>query len=1752
MNHSLKERAERRLERRRRQRIRNRVVCIAAAAVVLITVYLLMMPAVTLEKETVCGLEEHQHTEECYQAGEKKIVCVPQEGALHQHTEACYDESKNLICPWQEAEGTAHTHDESCYVQEDKTVSEKPVCGLQEVQEHVHTEKCFEQQEKTLICGKQEHTHTQECLAKETEAFTEETKASVTQTEADTEKKDQETAAESGKETEGVQETEKTAQKETETETESRPVVRKVSRAAAEALPLEDGQISKAELYYKSGDGDWVKITPDTQDVPGNAQMKLVIDYEGVNKQTLIDKGGLLCYTLPEFLVNPSASGNIQDSKLNVIGTISLDGSQKVLLDFEDTWLADLKEMHVDGSFSVAGYLDWEDVKDKETMQYVVGGVTITVNFESDMGAKYSTADIEKSVAEKVEELAEGDYLTYMLTVTAGAQGATDVSVVDSFTGNAGYIEEFAGVTDTAADVNQSGGPQETAANGKTPGKVYIGSAPTTENPIPAEGNAQVQKPGTLVWKIGDMTANETRTLTYKVKLKAGYTGIVPSNKNLTNKAVVYVKSYPENEDTAVFTPSAGATMIKERGVYRKDPNGGGIISYNIWVYAPETNSYTLNNVRLDDTLNFDNSNKTDAALLPYLTYVEDSLHLYKGNIVISGSNLTSSEATEEIPLGSVGAENNPAIDNGTAKNFRLYIGDLAPGEGRKITYEVKMDEEAFTLKNNMLLKNRARIFSDDSVTGGGGQLNAYNSSAEFVPKRWNRKLVSTALTSQRVIAIPESDAVYECGNGTVQAGVSPGSFTVPSGSFPYTVVVNEAGDWNLSGTTFGDTLGQYLRYTGYVKVDAYEITGDPSPLQNDSQALTGVQGGTLAKTAWVKVDGAQSFGFKPSDLGISGNYAYVLTYYAEPHNVTVASANVNNRFSLTGGVIGPGGGNYRINGVSVDVSVLVQDSSNFGAHKYAWYMEQPRENPAAGYERGTLYWVIAATGNRISSQVKIKDSITTNTGSHSLLSDAVVGVYKGSLPEGKTSITAYRNLKDFREGLEQNPNMAELVRGEDYVWNLNGAKEFVLGFPETIELGENEAVYIIVKTAKIAPVATKSDHYTCHNNISTSGDNGATWSGAGSAQLVAYESGKGYKESQGVYTYDGVNWQTLQSAQKGAVYRAIQTGEGGVQAPGTYLAWQAEVNWDGSIAGMAEVLDELPAGLELVYVEMYQKASYYNGQTQPSTPEIGELASAGWEQKGRNGTIAYYQRETGQVRWNVANLAAGPKSQRHVTFQLVCRLIDQDVLLGTEKTFTNRLSVQNEYGDKDVDYDDVTISRKNLEKEGILNGDNGGICPFTITINPIGEDLVPGGDEITLIDELSSSLILDSESIKIKNTGTNAEIEETLWTAKVVEAQNGSQTLKITMPDNLPLTINYNTRVNAVPGQKISISNVAHWEGYSAPDVATVTQDEFSYQASGTAGGAATAKLVVTKMDEADTGRKLSGAVFTLQKVKAYNAEQGQFVDVPNETVHEQTTGVDGKATFPEGSEAWMEFNTVYCLKEKKAPEGYVASSKPVYLAVAKALEDGVSYPAFPEGVKVWYQGATYQYQATNHKGEAHVVKNFQNRDGNALDGNPPNGAYRFGLFEEEQAAVQPGQEAPKPSQTLTIRYTDGEASYENGGVTLEEPKFTDLTLDKAYYIYELDDENHPVMGENSAVVNSRNYRVTYLNGPVVTATSDNQTEGKFPAVTVTNKAEIYLLPESGGEGVYGYLLAGASLVGAALLMMHKKRKRRGREGAV
>lgn len=66
-----------------------RITLALSCVVVFCVVYALTLPAITLEGKTICGMEEHTHTEECYQDDE--LVCDKEE---HQHTEDCYEKEE--------------------------------------------------------------------------------------------------------------------------------------------------------------------------------------------------------------------------------------------------------------------------------------------------------------------------------------------------------------------------------------------------------------------------------------------------------------------------------------------------------------------------------------------------------------------------------------------------------------------------------------------------------------------------------------------------------------------------------------------------------------------------------------------------------------------------------------------------------------------------------------------------------------------------------------------------------------------------------------------------------------------------------------------------------------------------------------------------------------------------------------------------------------------------------------------------------------------------------------------------------------------------------------------------------------------------------------------------------------------------------------------------------------------------------------------------------------------------------------------------------------------------------------------------------------------------------------------------------------------------------------------------------------------------------------------------------------------------
>lgn len=1675
----------------------------------------------------ICSLEEsdgHQHSDDCYAwnkvltcdlstepaevATEPVLVCGKAEILLHEHTAGCLEESGNLICG--KIQVLEHQHTDACFeTVEEPADTEALTCTLPEDEKHTHTALCYGTWE--LTCDMEEHTHTEECsTAEETEA-TEETEET---TEPEEEMSGMEidpslpvmgTAYASGAKTRAY----------------SVMTLDADTTGATDPVSVEN-YITGATLYYRTDENAaWTNVSGAT-DIPGDADFKLEISYGNVPIDTLLAAGGKMTYTLPALFRNATANGKITSGSAEV-GTITV-ANNTVTLAFDTTWLAKQKtetNTVISGDFFVEAEVNLSQVGEDRTAQIFIGKTTINIDFAGDIVAKYGNVDLSKTVS-AISEETDGDYLTYTLTVTAGADGCPEVKVVDTFA-DTQHIEEYVGVTGGSSATNDTDGPTETGGTGS----VYIGAAPTEDQPIPDPAGENPTKPGTLVWDIGDMAANETRTLTYRVKLKDAYTGVTAKG-NLQNTANVYSKTYQRDSDTVTFTPRAGATMSKVASTFTPGENGGGTITYTIWVKANADNSHVLDNVKIMDALDgsVQNMNGTLAAIRKNLSYDETSFHLYQG-----GSNgQNGSSGLTEITAGTT--LNITDTDNDGKKNdsFTYYVGSLAPGESKTLTYTVNVEPGVFVAAGNKDFKinNRACIYTDDRGTDGGVLLRGYNTSKTINRKVWSRKLAGGKQETESTVSM--SGSVYDATDSSVNQITSPdSSFTVPAGSYKYQVAANEAGDWDLSSASMADSLGsQYMEFVGYVRVEAYTISSNaPGSGMDDAAAIANLSSRTPDQTVWVKVDGQTSFSFTPEQIGLDGKKAYLLTYYAQPKNTDgITQVVVSNRFELTGEV-GIGNFRYVLTGIGAEASVVVAGGNSFAAEKQSWYYEEPQVT-TGDFANGALYWVIKVDGTVLPKGTAIRDVTNAVGGSaHYIRDTSFVGVYTGNL--GTNSLADYADLDSLIAS-----NLLKALESRNYTV-AKGTYSLTLTLNTGISLAQGDSLYLIVKTEPSKLPANKRDAFTYNNKLQSSSD-GTNWLDHNTASKTLYGSENIFKELGRVFTYPGSGNSTT-DIQRGT-NQAISTDA--LNGAGTYVAWQIHVNYEGSLSGRYRVVEQIPVGMEVTYVRIWWLGDKYKAVLQDSKPTFvqltaEEIAALGgsWTEHAKTlpsnnagKQTNYYYTNGQQVIWDIVNLVAGGgyRDDYAVEIQIVCKVTDPDVLLGgVSKEFNNVVSLQNSEGTTiGNDSNGVTIGKQTLSKQGTYNPEtNGGRYPFKITLNELGEDLVSGSDAITLVDDLSDTLILDTASIQVVNTKTGEVVSN--WTASVE-----GQTLKIVLPDNLPLTVTYETTVNAAPGQTISISNNAHWKGYTTPSGGSVEVKEFHYSSGGTAGADTSPSVTVKKLDQYNTSQTLSGATFTL--VEGTYAD-GTFTPTTDGLSLTGTTGEDGTLTFGKTSEQTMSYNTVYCLTETVAPEGYVLDAVPHYFAVAKQQEDG-KCPTFPNGVTVWYQSADYTYQAYNHKGEATVAKAFLDAGGNHLA--KIDGAYRFGIYAEANPTGN-------PLQTVTITYANSTVTPESGTA-----KFTNLTLGKMYYIYELDDNGVPIRGDNTlATVNGANFLVTYSNGPAVTIPESGTAAA---AVTVTNQVCYPELPHTGGAGTTLYTKGGVLLTASAMFLLlyyHTKRRK-------
>lgn len=1104
-----------------------------------------------------------------------------------------------------------------------------------------------------------------------------------------------------------------------------------------------------------------------------------------------------------------------------------------------------------------------------------------------------------------------------------------------------------------------------------------------------------------------------------------------------------------------------------------------------------DTNTYTLEHVYIKDALDgtVTGGNVTDENVRKYLSYVKDSFKLYEGGT-------EKQNGTDGLTL--INEKVEPTFGENTEPhntNFTYDIGSLGVGECRTLTYKIKVEPGAFMAANNTEIKVLNRATISDNKECVNNRFNNYNCDETIGKKAWSRKMVGEAMTEAEMIAV--SGDVYDT-DGKTKLDSSPESFTVPAGSYRYQIIANEAGDWDLSSAVMTDALhGDYLQYVGYVQVSAYEITNG-SDFQTEAAAVSAFESRSAIKTVWVKIDEATSFKFSPKDLGMDGKYAYVLTYYAEVVNHGATNVVVANDFILSG-TVGYGDVEYKLAGITARGEVTVSSRSYFAAQKRFWYYDRATEEDG----KGTLYWILQIDGDPIRKDIQIKDEISDDN--HGDLT--TVGIYKSS-----TELTADMTVTDLEKVEKVSEDIVTTEKSD------NGSLVYTIKEDLTMKQteGNKEHLYIIVSSVPKVLPTSRWDHKTYSNGLYTKSEVQMDWTPDSEVSQSIFGGGELTKVLGEVFTYvPGED--TTQQGEK----TTIEAGGDRKDFPmqwdyltegGIYVSWHIRVNQGGTLNGTYRVMETIPDGMECVYV---LKCSADGTGTSSSFVEIGGATADGWTKIDRTykygdryPNALYYVKEQ-QVMWDI-ELQNGTPDKSYTEFQIVCKVTDPEVLQGgIKKTFTNTVSMTNEDSVQiGVDSDAVTIWRQSLSKKGNYNSDiNGGVYPFQITVNDLGTDLVPGSDTIKLIDELSDTLILDPTSIQVVNSKTGDAITN-------YKPSVNNNVLTLELPDNQPLTITYSATINAAPEEKISISNNAYWEGYATSSGSSVEVKDFFYKVGGTVDTGVTPTLTIIKLDQNNATLKLPGAEFKLEEV----GEDLQPKD--NGLSLTGTTNKNGTLTFGKSGDKLLSYNTIYCLTETKAPEGYVLDNKPYYFAVLQ--KDGESYPTVPNGVQAFYNAAS-THTAYNHKGEAEVKKLFQNAGGEALK--KIDGTYKFGIFKGENSNV-----GEKPVQTVSITFKSGEV---NSGTA----KFTNLELGETYTIYELDDKDNPIMPGSSAVVSGMPFVVSYSENQKITVTEEVST------VTVTNRMNYAELPATGGPGPGALYLSGLALIFAALVLL-KKRK--------
>lgn len=929
-------------------------------------------------------------------------------------------------------------------------------------------------------------------------------------------------------------------------------------------------------------------------------------------------------------------SGNQIDG-LNASGSLNVDGENrgsitalgdKIFLEFTDKTFVDNKASlgnAISGKVYFRGQMNLSKIEDSK-FKFELGNVNLEIKTDSNPISKYGKVEIDKTEPE-VKVVGGKYYLEYSIKVKAGKYGSVDVRVEDRLTSS--YALKYVGILETEASLSSSSSPNPTE-------QITNGNSDSAVGKVALKADDSK----TMTWTIGAMAPEEERTLTYRIELPEDYIGY-PHNEQINNQASVYSGENPHGNDNTSYRPKVTADIrkVQKADTLKEVPEGSGNweAEYEVSVTAPADNTYPLKNVKIADDLN-----RTEMQLYKdSVSYDKDSVELYDNEnqkIDISGKIAYASDD----------------------KSFNITGIGIEPGKKVTLHYKLKLNATAAQLKADEVgFYNRVNASAVPS-TGSPiriGEEKTTDTSIET--NRWERKHKGEQISQPLTVTIPSTDDIYNINETSLEkvTGEKPSSFTVEKAAQRYSVVINEKGIWDVTGTNWGDSLGSnngknYLLYTGYVQVSVYENIPETSA-KSEAGIENYLKTQTPKRNIWVNVNDLASFKFTGADLGLDADTdtrdAYVLTYYAKvSEDVDFGEANVTNSFQMDGTVIGPDDTSHTLSPVKTVVSSKIIEPGMGSPSKYAWYYDKEDQPFNYGLANGSMYWVVEVDGSKIPKGYKVQESCNGLTGNNHFIrkTESFIGFYVAALSDHIHVL--YKDINEFFDAAATQDNIKTIESsyynmswtsgGNTNGWDaqVNGSTygkryDLTLEFTQKYMIPEGYKLYMIVRSEPgTMPAPATIMEYG--NKVNTFIPATNEWKNTNVvSQYIAGPNGSLDKSNEGIYVvsdggstvekFDEIqnNFVDYTDSSK-SVDAVFQTKYLSVDSPlkigsdstgnyqyedGTYIVWTLSVNKNGKMAGAENcvIKDTLPAGVELVYV----RNSYVNNS------HLNQYSGANW-----------------------------------------------------------------------------------------------------------------------------------------------------------------------------------------------------------------------------------------------------------------------------------------------------------------------------------------------------------------------------------------------------------------------------------------------------------------------------------------------------------------------------------------------------------